>query len=252
MAISIKSAQEIEYMREAGRLLALVHQTMAQELKPGMSTYQIDKIGEEAIRSFGCIPSFLNYNGFPASICISVNDVIIHGIPSKKQHVKEGDIVSLDAGLIYHGYHADAARTVPVGEISEEAKKLIEVTERSFFEGIKFAKAGGFLHDISAGVENYVKPFGYGIVREYTGHGVGSHLHEDPAVPNYKPIGRGPKLRAGMTLAVEPMINIGTHRIKQLDDGWTVKTADGSLSAHYENTILITDGEPEILTLLKA
>lgn len=249
MAISIKSETEIGYMREAGRLLSIVHEEMRKALRPGMSTYDIDKLGEEVIRSFGCIPSFLNYNGFPASICTSVNDVIIHGIPSKKHIIKEGDIVSLDAGLIYKGYHSDAARTIAVGEVPQEVTDLIERTKQSFFEGIKFAKEGNHLHDISAGIENYIRPFGYGIVREYTGHGVGSHLHEDPAIPNYKPIGRGPKLRAGMTLAIEPMINLGTHRFNTLSDGWTVKTADGKYSAHYENTVLITAGEPEILTI---
>ncbi len=249
MSISLKSQREVEYMREAGRLLALVHEEMRKAIRPGMTTYQIDKLGEEVIRSFGCVPSFLNYNGFPASICTSVNDVIIHGIPSKKHVVHEGDIVSLDAGLIYKGYHSDAARTVAVGEVSPEAQKLMDVTKQSFFEGIKYAKAGNYLHDISAGIENYVRQFGFGIIREYTGHGIGAHLHEDPSIPNYKPIGRGPKLRVGMTLAIEPMITLGSYRIRTLDDGWTVKTADESLAAHYENTIVITEGEPEILTL---
>lgn len=249
MAVTIKSEPEIAKMREAGRLLAIVHDELGKALRPGMSTWEIDHLGEEMIRSFGCIPNFLNYNGYPASICVSVNNEVVHGIPSKKRIIKEGDIVSLDAGLIYEGYHSDAARTHAVGEVSEEAKKLIEVTRQSFFEGIRYAKAGNHLHDISQAIQNYAESFGYGVVRDLTGHGIGRHLHEDPAIPNYKPAGRGLKLRAGMTLAIEPMIDAGTWRVEWLDDNWTVVTADGSLSAHYENTILITNGEPEILTI---
>lgn len=249
MAVTIKSEPEIAKMREAGRLLAIVHDELGKALRPGMSTWEIDHLGEEMIRSFGCIPNFLNYNGYPASICVSVNNEVVHGIPSKKRIIKEGDIVSLDAGLIYEGYHSDAARTHAVGEVSEEARKLIEVTRQSFFEGIRYAKAGNHLHDISQAIQNYAESFGYGVVRDLTGHGIGRHLHEDPAIPNYKPAGRGLKLRAGMTLAIEPMIDAGTWRVEWLDDNWTVVTADGSLSAHYENTILITNGEPEILTI---
>ena len=249
MAVSIKSTREIELMREAGRLLEITHNEMEKALKPGMSTMDINRIGEEVIRSFGCIPSFLNYNGYPASICVSVNDEVVHGIPHKDHIIQEGDIVSLDAGLIYKGYHSDAARTHLVGECSPEAKKLVEVTKQSFFEGIKFAKAGHHLFEISAAIGDYAESFGYGVVRDLVGHGIGTHLHEDPQIPNFRQRGRGLKLMPGMTLAIEPMINAGTREVAWMDDDWTVVTMDGSLSAHYENTILITDGEPEILSL---
>ncbi len=249
MSVSIKSAREIELMKEAGRLLAIVHDELGKALKPGMTTWEIDRLGEEMIRSFGCVPNFLNYNGYPASICVSVNDEVVHGIPSKKRILNEGDIVSLDAGLIYQGYHSDAARTHAIGEVSKEAAQLINVTRESFFEGIKFAKAGNHLHDISAAIQKYAESYGYGVVRDLVGHGIGTSLHEDPQIPNFKPVGRGIKLRAGMTLAIEPMINAGSYKVDWLDDDWTVVTEDGSLSAHYENTILITEGEPEILTI---
>lgn len=249
MSVSIKSTREIELMREAGRLLEITHNEMEKALKPGMSTMDINRIGEEVIRSFDCIPSFLNYNGYPASICVSVNDEVVHGIPHKDHIIQEGDIVSLDAGLIYKGYHSDAARTHLVGECSPEAKKLVEVTKQSFFEGIKFAKAGHHLFEISAAIGDYAESFGYGVVRDLVGHGIGTHLHEDPQIPNFRQRGRGLKLMPGMTLAIEPMINAGTREVAWMDDDWTVVTMDGSLSAHYENTILITDGEPEILSL---
>ena len=251
MAVTIKSAREIELMREAGKILAKTHNLLAKEVRPGVSTYYINKKGEEIIRGFGCIPSFLNYNGYPASICISVNDEVVHGIPSKNRILQEGDIVSLDAGVIYKGYHSDAARTVPVGEISPEAKQLIEVTKQCFYEGIKFAKEGNRLYDISNAVNDYADKFGYGVVRDLVGHGVGAKLHEDPQIPNFRQRKRGMRLQAGMTLAIEPMINIGRADVVWLDDDWTVVTDDGSLSAHYENTILITKGEPEILSLIK-
>lgn len=249
MSVSIKSSKEIELMREAGKILAKVHSELEKALKPGMSTLDIDKLGEEIIRSYGCIPSFLNYNGYPASICVSVNDEVVHGIPNRKRIIKEGDIVSLDAGVIFKGYHSDSARTHAVGEISPEAAKLIEVTKQSFFEGIRFAKEGNHLHEISAAIQEYVERFGYGVVRDLVGHGIGKNLHEDPQIPNFKQLRRGIKLQAGMTLAIEPMINAGRCDVVWLDDDWTVVTDDGSLSAHYENTILITKGEPEILTL---
>ena len=251
MSVSIKTAREIELMREAGRLLEIVHEEMAKAIKPGISTWEINKLGEEVIRSFGCIPNFLNYNGYPASICVSVNDEVVHGIPSKNRILLEGDIVSLDAGLIYKGYHSDAARTHAVGEISKEAKQLIEVTRQSFFEGIKYAKAGHHLHEISAAIGAYAESFGYGVVRDLVGHGIGTHLHEDPQIPNFKQRNRGIRLVPGMTLAIEPMINIGRPDVCWLEDDWTVVTDDETLSAHYENTVLITDGEPEILTLTK-
>lgn len=250
MAVTIKSERELDLMREAGKILAKTHNLLAEEIKPGMSTLDIDKKGEEIIRSFGCIPSFLDYNGYPASICVSVNDEVVHGIPCKEHIIQEGDIVSLDAGVIYKGYHSDAARTVAVGEISEEAKKLIEVTRQSFFEGIKFAKAGCHLYEISAAINDYVDQFGYGVVRDLVGHGIGANLHEDPQIPNFRQKRRGMKLQAGMTLAIEPMINIGRPDVAWMDDDWTVVTDDGSLSAHYENTVLVTDGEPEILSLI--
>lgn len=249
MAITIKSKSEIEKMREAGRLLSLVHDEMAKHVRPGISTMEINKIGEEMIRSFGCVPSFLNYEGYPASICISVNDRVVHGIPSRKEILKEGDIVSLDAGLIYQGYHSDAARTWAVGEISPEARKLVDVTQQSFFEGIKLAKAGNHLYDISAAIEACVTPYGFTCVRDLVGHGIGTSMHEDPQIPNFRQHRRGVKLQAGMTLAIEPMVNMGGWEVRVLDDDWTVVTEDGSLSSHYENTILITDGEPEILSL---
>ncbi len=251
MAISIKSAREIELMTEAGRILAIVHEEMKKALRPGMTTKDIDRLGEEVIRSYGCTPSFLNYHGYPASICVSVNDEVVHGIPTDKRVLRDGDIVSLDAGLIYKGYHSDAARTYAVGEVSQQAKDLMKVTEECFFEGIKYAKEGNYLFDISAAIGRYAEKYGYGVVRDLCGHGIGMQLHEAPEIPNYEMSRRGPKLRKGMTLAIEPMINIGTWEVEWLDDDWTVVTRDGSLSAHYENTVLITDDEPILLTLSK-
>lgn len=251
MPVSIKSSREIALMREAGKILEIVHNELEKELHAGMTTKDIDRIGEEIIRSYNCIPSFLDYNGYPASICVSVNDEVVHGIPTDKRIIRDGDIVSLDAGVIYKGYHSDAARTHGIGEISDEAKKLIQITKESFFEGIKFAKAGNHLFDISTAIGNYCTEKGYGVVRDLCGHGIGTNLHEDPEVPNFPQNRKGMLLKPGMMLAIEPMINIGTYEVKWMDDDWTVKTADGSLSAHYENTVLITEGEPEILTLTK-
>ena len=249
MAVTIKSPREIELMREAGRILAKTHEELAKNLRPGMSTWDIDHMGEEIIRSYGCIPSFKNYNGYPASICVSVNDEVVHGIPHKEHFLDEGDIVSLDAGVIYQGYHSDAARTYGIGEIDDDAKKLIEVTRQSFFEGIKFAKAGNHLNDISAAIQKYAESFGFGVVRDLVGHGIGSHLHEDPEIPNFARKRKGILLQPGMTLAIEPMITEGSYEVVWLDDDWTVMTEDGGWAAHYENTILITEGEPEILSL---
>ena len=249
MAVSIKSAREIELMREAGRLLAEVHEELGKAIKPGISTMDIDVLGEKLIRERDCVPNFLNYNGYPASICVSVNDEVVHGIPTKKRILKEGDIVSLDAGLIYKGYHSDAARTHGVGQISPQAQKLIDVTKQSFFEGIKYAVAGKHLYDISNAIDAYVTPFGYSIVRDLVGHGIGTKLHEDPQIPNFAQRRKGIQLQAGMTLAIESMLNIGRSDVEWLADDWTVVTEDGTLSAHYENTILMTDGEPEILTM---
>lgn len=251
MSITIKSTREIELMRDAGKILAEVHEIMAEYVKPGISTWEINKIGHEAIVKAGCTPSFLNYNGYPASICVSVNDEVVHGIPSKKRILCEGDIVSLDAGLIYKGYQSDSARTHGCGKISEEAQRLIDVTRESFFKGISFAVAGNHLHEISGAIEDYVVAHGYSCVRDLVGHGIGREMHEDPQIPNFHQKRRGPLLQAGMTLAIEPMVNIGRYDVCWLDDDWTVVTDDGSLSAHYENTILITDGEPEILSMLK-
>lgn len=249
MSVTIKSNKEIELMREAGRILSLVHDELEKAIKPGISTKDIDRLGEELIRSYGCTPSFLNYNGYPASICVSVNDEVVHGIPHKKHILHEGDIVSLDAGVIYKGYHSDAARTHGVGEISAEAGRLIDVTRESFFEGIKYAKAGNHLYDISKAIQRYAESNGFSVVRDLVGHGIGTALHEDPQIPNFKVPGRGTRLVPGMTLAIEPMINAGAYDVWWLEDDWTVVTQDGSLSAHYENTVLITDGEPELLSL---
>lgn len=249
MSVTIKSAREIELMRAAGEILAKVHQNLGNELKPGMSTFEVDRLGEEMIRSYGCEPSFKNYQGYPASVCVSVNDEVVHGIPNKHHLLQEGDIVSLDIGVIYKGYHSDAARTHGIGEISQEAALLIERTRQSFFEGIKYAKAGNHLYEISGAIGDYAEGFGYGVVRDLVGHGIGTHLHEEPEIPNFRQLRRGIKLRSGMTLAIEPMINAGRPDVEWLDDDWTVVSEDGSLSAHYENTVLITEGEPEILTL---
>ena len=251
MSVSVKSKREIELMREAGKILGTVLNELSKEIKPGMTTHRIDQLGEEMIRSYGCIPSFLGYGGFPASICVSVNEEVVHGIPSAKRVLKEGDIVGLDAGVIYKGYHSDAARTHGIGEISKEAKDLIQVTRECFFEGIKFAKEGNHLFEISSAIGRYAEERGYGVVRDLCGHGIGTKLHEAPEIPNYDMNRKGMKLRKGMTLAIEPMINIGGCAVNWLDDDWTVVTRDGSLSAHYENTVLITEDEPILLTLSK-
>ena len=250
MAISIKTDEEINLMRQSGHLLAKVHEELHAALRPGISTLELDEIGERTIRALGGIPNCKDYEGFPASVCISVNNEVVHGIPSSERILQEGDIVSFDTGLIYKGFHSDAARTWGVGKISDEAQKLIDVTRESFFEGIKKAKAGNRLHDISAAIDKYIRPHGYGIVRELTGHGIGTSLHEDPMVPNFRKLTRGVKLQKGMTICVEPMITMGSRKIGWLEDDWSVVTLDGSLAAHYENTIAITDGEPEILTLI--
>ncbi len=248
MPVAVKTQKEIELMREAGKRLHEVHLVMRDLIKPGISTAEIDACGERTIRQLGGIPGFKNYEGFPAAICISVNDEVVHGIPDPSRILKEGDIVSLDAGLIWNGYHADAARTWGVGRVSDEAKRLMEVTEESFFEGIRHAVSHGHLYDISRAIGEYASSRGYGVVEDLAGHGIGTHLHEPPVIPNYSHKGRGMLLLAGMTFAIEPMINAGTGEVTWSDDGWTVRTKDGSLSAHYENTILITDGEAELLT----
>ena len=233
--VTIKSEREIELMREAGKILASVHEELGKAVKPGISTKEIDRICEEMIRSHGCIPSFLNYQGYPASVCISINDEVVHGIPDKHRYLEEGDIVSLDTGVIWKGYQSDAARTHMIGEVDARARKLVEVTEQSFFEGIKYAKAGNHLNDISKAI--------------LVGLGIGTEMHEAPEIPNFSQRRKGIKLAPGMTLAIEPMITAGRYDVAWMDDGWTVVTEDGSLASHYENTILITDGEPEILSL---
>ena len=251
MPVSIKSPREIELMTEAGRILAIVHDELGKALRPGITTLDIDRLGEEIIRSYDCVPSFLDYNGYPASICVSVNDEVVHGIPNGRRVLKDGDIVGLDAGVIYKGYHSDAARTHGIGEISREAEELIRVTRECFFEGIKYAKEGNHLFEISEAIGRHAEAHGYGVVRDLCGHGIGAKLHEAPEIPNYAVNRKGMKLRAGMTLAIEPMINMGSYQVVWIDDDWTVVTKDGSLSAHYENTVLITEGEPKLLTLLK-
>ena len=245
--ITLKSAHEIEAMRLAGKITAAARALAREMVKPGVTTQQIDKAVFHFIREQGAIPSFLHYNGYPASVCISVNDEIIHGIPGKRV-LREGDIVSVDVGAYIGGYHGDCAGTYPCGQVSDEALRLIRVTQDSFFEGLKFAREGYRLSDISHAVQTFVEANGYSVVREYVGHGIGRNMHEAPEVPNYGKPGHGPRLLRGMTLAVEPMVNAGTAVIKQMPDGWTVKTADGKYAAHYENTILITAGDPELLT----
>ena len=253
MAVTIKSEHEIALMRESGKRLAVVHDEIGKMIRPGVSTWELNKKADELIRELGGTPNFLHLYGYPATICASVNEVVVHGIPSKEKILQEGDIIGIDMGLIYKGYHSDAARTHGVGEISEEDRKLIDVTKQSFFEGIRFARAGRHLYEISEAIQKYAESFGYGVVRDMVGHGIGTKLHEDPEVPNYKRMGsgKGILLRPGMTLAVEPMINQGTWRIEILDDEWTAVTEDGKKSAHYENTLVITEGEPEILTLYR-
>ena len=250
MAVSIKSEREIQLMRESCKILAKVHEELGKAIKPGITTKDIDIMAEKLIRSYDCIPNFLNYNGYPASVCVSVNEEVVHGIPTTHRILMEGDIVSLDCGCIYKGYHSDAARTYAVGNVSREVQQLMNVTKQAFFEGIKMAKAGNHLYDISNAIDDYVTPFGYGIVKDLVGHGIGTSLHEDPQIPNFRQKRKGILLQPGMTLAIEPMINMGTWEVEWLDDDWTVVSRDGLPSAHYENTILITDGEPEILTLL--
>ena len=245
--ITLKSSHEIDLMRQAGKITAAARALAGEMVKPGVTTQEIDKAVEAFIRQQGAVPSFLGYSGYPASACISVNDEVIHGIPGKRV-LQEGDIVSIDVGAYIGGFHGDCAATFACGQISEEAQRLIDVTRQSFFEGIKFAKEGYRVQDISAAVQTYVESHGFSVVREFVGHGVGAHLHESPEIPNFGRSGRGARLLRGMTLAIEPMVNLGGAAILQMNDGWTVKTRDGKLSAHYENTILVTDGEPEILT----
>jgi len=245
--IITKTPREIEIMREAGRIVALAHQEIQKHIRPGVSTKQLDTVVESVIRKNGAIPSFKGYHGFPGSSCISVNEELVHGIPGSRI-LKEGDIISIDIGAKKNGYHGDSAWTYPVGKISKEAALLLEVTEKSLFIGLEKAKAGNRLSDISNAIQKYVESFDFSIVREYAGHGVGQDLHEDPSIPHYGPPGRGPRLKKGMTLAIEPMVNAGERYVKTLKDNWTVVTRDKSLAAHFEHTVAITENGYEILT----
>lgn len=247
--ITIKSAKQVGKMRASAKVTKEALELLEKHIKPGVTTAQLDKLAHDFIISKGARPNFLNYNGFPGSICASINDEVVHGIPSKKAVLKEGDIISIDMGAVLDGWHSDAARTFAVGKISEEAQRLIDVTRESFFEGIKYLKHGAKLGDVSSAIQKYVEDRGFSVVRDLVGHGIGQNLHEDPSVPNFGKAGHGVKLAQGMTLAIEPMVNAGTYHVAVLDDDWTVATDDGNLSAHYENTVLITKDGCEILTL---
>ncbi|HPG42440.1 MAG TPA: type I methionyl aminopeptidase [Acholeplasmataceae bacterium] len=249
--IQIKSQREIELMREAGRILDLTRKMLEEHIKSGISTLQLDQLAESFIINLGATPSFKGYHGFPGSICTSINEVVVHGIPSNKHILKEGDIITLDFGVNYKGYHADSATTYPVGKVTPEIEKLLEVTEKSLYVGLEQAKPGNQVSDISHAIETYVKPFGYGIVEEFTGHGIGRSLHEDPYVPNFGKPHQGPVLKPGMTFCVEPMVNLGTKRVKILSDNWTTVTTDRKPSAHFEHMIVITETGYEILTIAK-
>ena len=246
--IAIKNEHELEIMRKACKITAAARALAGEMVRPGVKTKDIDRAVREFIVSHGAKPSFLGYHGFPGSTCISVNNTVIHGIPGNYV-LQEGDIVSVDVGAYYGGFHGDCAATYPCGTVSAEAQRLIDVTKQSFFEGIRFAKRGHRVSDISHAIQTYVESNGFSVVRSFVGHGVGAQLHEEPEVPNFGAPGRGPRMLPGMTLAIEPMVNVGTYEVKVLKDQWTTVTADGKLSAHYENTVLITDGEPEILTV---
>jgi len=247
--ITIKSAKQVELMRKSCALTRELFEILEQHIKPGVNTKQLDKIAYDFYTSRGAKPNFLGYGGFPGTICASINDEVVHGIPSKHAVLREGDIISIDMGCTLDGWHSDAARTFAVGKISDEAQRLIDVAKESFFEGIKYIKHGAKLGDVSSAIQNYVEGHGYGVVRDLVGHGIGKELHEDPSVPNFGTAGKGVKLAAGMTLAIEPMITEGSYKVAVLDDDWTVVTDDGSLAAHYENTVLVTHDGCEILTL---
>ena len=248
--IILKSKKEIEFIREAGKIVAYAHELLREAIKPGISTFELDEIAYRAIVKHNASPSFKGYGGFPASICASKNDVVVHGIPRKDDIMMEGDIISIDIGAEYKGYHGDAAKTHPVGKITEDDARLIRETRESFYKGIEQALVGKRLSDISHAIQSHVEEFGFSVVREFVGHGVGRSLHEDPQIPNYGPPDRGPRHESGMVLAIEPMINQGTYKVQVLEDGWTVKTIDGKKSSHYEHTIAITDNGPDILTKL--
>lgn len=249
--ITIKSTREIELMREASQILVQTRQALFEMIQPGVSTEALDQIADHTIRTLGGIPSFKDYEGYPKSICTSVNDVVIHGIPSKKVILKEGDIISIDIGVNVKGYHADSAFTYPVGKISNEAQALLDITEKALYIGIEQAFPGNHVSNIGHAIEQYIKPYGYGIVETFTGHGIGKDLHEAPQVLNYGPKNQGPKLKPGMTICIEPMVNLGTKDVQVLQDGWTVVTKDKRLSAHFEHMVLITEDGCEIMTTLK-
>ena len=246
--IVLKNTDQLAYMREAGKITGEALALAGEAVRPGISTYELDTMIRKCIEKHGAKPSFLGYGGFPGSACISINDQVIHGIPSKKAILKDGDIVKIDVGAFYRGYHGDSARTFPVGEVSPEAMRLIEVTKESFYRGIAQIGEGARIGDIGNAIDSYVRENGYNVVRKYIGHGVGRELHEDPEVPNFGTAGRGPRLAAGMVIAIEPMVNVGTHEVKELSDGWTVVTADGKLSAHYEHTVAVTSNGAVLLT----
>ncbi|MEY8364610.1 type I methionyl aminopeptidase [Anaerovoracaceae bacterium 41-7] len=247
--IIIKSKQEIDLMRESGKVTGYILKTLEDFIKPGMSTMDIDRYVEETIRKNKMIPSFKGYGGFPGSACVSINEEVVHGIPDKHRIIQEGDIVSVDVGSTYKGYVSDAARTYAIGKVEPEAQRLIDVTRESFFEGIKFARAGNRLSDISHAIQVHAEGAGFSVIRDFVGHGVGRDMHEDPQIPNYGKAGKGPRLVSGMVFAIEPMICQGGYEVETLLNDWTVVTADGKLAAHYENTVVINDGEPELLTL---
>jgi methionyl aminopeptidase len=249
--IYLKSERELVLMRKAGAIVARILDDMAKMAAPGMTTGELDRFAESRIKELGAKPAFKGYHGFPACVCISVNQEVVHGIPSPKRVLKEGDIVGLDFGVVYDGWYGDSARTVPIGKISAEAQKLIDVTQEGLRRGIVECREGNRVFDIGHAIQNYVETFGYGVVREFVGHGIGRALHEDPQVPNYGPKGKGPALKVGMVLAIEPMINAGSHEVRVLKDGWTAVTTDNSLSAHFEHTVAITPSGPEILTALQ-
>ena len=246
--IILKSPREISLMRDANKIVAETHEYLAEKIKPGISTADINKLADEFIRDQNALPSFKDYQGFPAAVCVSINEEVVHGIPDERRILNSGDIVSIDIGTFYQGFNGDAARTIAVGDIDNKVQRLLDVTEKSLMLGIEQAVKGNRLTDISNAVQKHVEGNGFSVVRDYVGHGIGRDMHEDPQIPNFGPPGRGPILKTGMTLAIEPMVNIGGHEVKTLDDGWTVVTKDKSFSAHFEHTIAITDNEAEILS----
>jgi len=248
--IILKSKREIETMRESGKIVAHVHNVLQSHIRPGITTKELDEIAEKEIRKHGATAAFKGYGGFPGSICASINEEVVHGIPSTSRELKDGDIISVDIGALKNGYYGDAAKTFAVGQVTDQASKLIDVTRQSFYEGLKYCRVGYRLSDVSNAIQSYVESHGFSVVRDFVGHGIGTNLHEDPQIPNYGPPGKGPRLAEGMVLAIEPMVNAGGYSVEILNDKWTVVTLDRSLSAHYEHTLAITDDEPLLLTSL--